>query len=66
MVGELGLAIKETPISIKDLKNAEELFLTNAIQGIRWVKEMNEIKSNYGCKKSKQLFTALNNFIAKK
>lgn len=34
-----GIAIIETRISLEDLASAEEVFLTNAVQGIRWVKE---------------------------
>jgi branched-chain amino acid aminotransferase len=30
----------ETPVSPEDLPQADELFLTNAIQGIRWVQEV--------------------------
>lgn len=31
--------ITEKPISIEDLENADEVFLTNSIRGIRWVKQ---------------------------
>ena len=34
-----GIPIIETNISLDDLASAEEMFLTNAVQGIRWVKE---------------------------
>ncbi len=36
---EQGIPILETKISLDDLASAEEVFLTNAVQGIRWVKE---------------------------
>lgn len=34
-----GWSVEETSVSIDDLINAEEVFLTNAIKGIRWVKQ---------------------------
>ncbi len=34
------MPVEERKITVEDLENASEIFLTNAIQGIRWVKEM--------------------------
>ncbi len=34
----LGYSVKEARCSIKDLDEADEIFLTNAVRGIRWVK----------------------------
>ena len=40
-------AIIEKPFSIDELQNADEVFLTNSIKGIRWVKQFrNTIYSN--------------------
>lgn len=33
-----GLVVKETAVKLQDLENADELFLTNAVAGIKWVK----------------------------
>lgn len=35
--------ISEQPLSVETLFNADEVFLTNAIQGIRWVKQCHNI-----------------------
>lgn len=34
-----GLGVKEKPLAIEELKNAEEIILTNAVYGIRWIKQ---------------------------
>jgi branched-chain amino acid aminotransferase len=34
---ELPFAITEKPVTVADLENADEIFLTNAITGVRWV-----------------------------
>ncbi len=38
----LGLHIKESVLSTEDLVNADEIFLTNAMNGIRWVRQIRE------------------------
>jgi branched-chain amino acid aminotransferase len=37
-----GLSAEEREISVNDLQEADELFLTNAVSGIRWVKSFRE------------------------
>lgn len=41
---QYGFTVEEKPLHIKDLKLADECFLTNAISGIRWVKDFEEKK----------------------
>ena len=36
--------LKQTDISVEDIKQADEIFLTNAISGMRWIKQFGEIK----------------------
>ncbi|NSL88512.1 aminotransferase class IV [Chitinophaga solisilvae] len=43
---DLPFRIIEQPLTIEDLENADEIFLTNAIQGIRWVGAFRD--SSYG------------------
>jgi branched-chain amino acid aminotransferase len=44
---ESGYGMQESNISIFDIENADEIFLTNAINGIRWVRQFrNKIYSN--------------------
>jgi len=51
------LKIIEKPISIGELENADEVFLTNSIKGIRWVKQFrNSQYSNVSVKKIHELF----------
>ncbi len=37
IINQLGMSIKETTISPKDFKSAEELMLSNSISGVQWV-----------------------------
>ncbi len=36
---DAGYSIQENPVSVSSLEEADEVFLTNAISGIRWVKQ---------------------------
>lgn len=52
------IPVQETTLSSEDIESADEVFLTNAIKGIRWVKSFND--SRYGCEKTINIF---NDFI---
>ncbi len=39
---ENGIPVHETSVSPSGIENADEVFLTNAIQGIRWVKQLRD------------------------
>jgi branched-chain amino acid aminotransferase len=56
-IGELGLQIEQDSVSIDDILLADEVFLTNAINGIRWVKQMRE--KVYGKAKTTELYDLL-------
>jgi branched-chain amino acid aminotransferase len=46
LVGDIGISVKETKIAVADLEEADEVLLTNAIQGIRWVRQFRYKKYN--------------------
>ena len=54
--------IIEQTISITDLYNADEVFLTNAIRGIRWVEYVDE--KRYANKITKQVFEEFKSLVA--
>ena len=54
----------EKPISVEDVENADEVFITNSIRGIRWVKQFREIK--YGNQKVKQIYNFIQAELLKK
>lgn len=54
----LNIAVKEEVFSPFELQKADEVFLTNAINGVRWVK--NYRKKNYNSRISEQLIAKLN------
>lgn len=46
-VAEAGYTITETPVTIEMIQSANEMFLTNALYGIRWVKQCGEKTFSY-------------------
>lgn len=52
-IKEENIPFEETEVEIEELSEAHEIFLTNAIRGIRWVKKFG--KSNYGNEVAKYL-----------
>ncbi len=57
----MDIKVKEKACSIKDLKRASEVFLTNSINGIQWVKSYEGY--SYDNSISKKLFKQLNEVI---
>jgi branched-chain amino acid aminotransferase len=57
----MDIKVKEKTCSIKDLKRASEVFLTNSIKGIQWVKSYEGY--SYDNSISKKLFKQLNEVI---
>lgn len=51
------LTIKQHPLEINDLEVADEVFLTNAIHGIRWVKQFRN--KTYNNRQTKEIYKTL-------
>ncbi|MDB5200271.1 MAG: hypothetical protein JWO92_2234 [Chitinophagaceae bacterium] len=49
--------IVEKPLSIEEVENADEVFVTNSIRGIRWVKQLG--KTKYTGNKIKEIITLI-------
>ena len=47
--------MEEAIITIDDLFSADEVFLTNSISGIRWVKKFRD--KNYSNQQTKEIYT---------
>ncbi|GAB4091191.1 aminotransferase class IV [Flaviaesturariibacter terrae] len=52
-----GEPVEEVPLTMEDLLAADEIFLTNALRGIRWVGRFRQ--RNYGCAVSRDLYARL-------
>jgi branched-chain amino acid aminotransferase len=57
----LALPLVEKQVTLQDLEAAEEVFLTNAVYGIRWVQQYRNRR--YGNVKTKQLYHRLLNLL---
>ena len=55
-----GIPFSERSINRNEVKNADELILTNAISGIRWIERFEE--KTYSCKESRKLLEAVSSF----
>jgi len=60
--GELGIKVRQTQISPEFIERADEIFLTNAIQGIRWVGSFR--KKRYFNRISRKLLASINKPLA--
>ncbi len=58
------IKVQEKKGKLADLAEAEEVFLTNAIQGIRWVKEIQGTEQRYGHELAERMVAALNEKMA--
>ena len=63
LISELGDSVEEKDIDIKQLEEADEIILTNAVKGIRWVSELGTI--HYTNKKAVELTALLNKNLLK-
>lgn len=51
---ERGLKIRETEITVQNVQEADEIFLTNAIHGLRWVKRFGD--KSFVCNKTAEIY----------
>ncbi len=58
LISELGDSVEEREVDVKELKGADEIILTNAVKGVRWVKELGS--KHYTNKKAVELTALLN------
>jgi branched-chain amino acid aminotransferase len=57
-----GYTVEESPVHVYDVEMAEEVFLTNAIHGIRWVRQFRD--SNYSNNRSLEIYSRIVKTIA--
>ncbi|MBK9012907.1 MAG: aminotransferase class IV [Saprospiraceae bacterium] len=60
LAGQLGIKTNEVQIPICELEKADEILLTNAIQGVRWVQKIQGQNTQFQCKTAGILVDALN------
>jgi branched-chain amino acid aminotransferase len=58
---DLKINVLEHPLSKNDLNTADEIFLTNAVQGIRWVEKFGDME--FGCAETQQVFDRFKAFL---
>jgi branched-chain amino acid aminotransferase len=66
LIGELkkyNYTVHQLPVTEADLKDADEVFLTNAIYGIRWVKSFREV--NYHAHTTTEIYNKILSTIYK-
>ena len=63
---KLNMPATENNIRFDDLHEADEVFLTNAVQGIKWVKNMVGVNKTFGNETSKFLCQEINKSLLKK
>jgi branched-chain amino acid aminotransferase len=56
-MGAAGYRVKEGPVSISGLETADEVFLSNAIQGVKWVRRFRD--SIYSNKYASEIFSRI-------
>lgn len=66
IVKELGLECYEGQVSLDEIKHADEIWLSNAIQGIRWVSEVVNYSNLLGNTTAKLLMNRLNKTLISK
>ena len=58
--GNIGLKVQECPLITADLEDADEIWLTNAISGIRWVNKLQWANQNFGFRLAASMTEELN------
>ena len=58
---ELGMEVKTSKCELSMLKDADEVFLTNAIRGIQWIRKFH--KKRYTFEKTKAIYLKMNELV---